>query len=187
MSTSPTLSPALKPIDRYERGVGYCRNNDCKKFNQDVFLFANQVSHFNCGVCHTQGMVVKEVGWPKDTENMVFSEVRIDFDYRPSLEPWVPEGRYTQLAIVRDESCPNQNVYYLHSPVIRTDKRALATAESILGNLCQFPEDVLRNSTFAHRTKDTIIDFDLPTAEVKAKLTEVGDRLARSGLAKGNK
>lgn len=171
---------------RYERGCGYCRNPDCEKFNRDTFLMGTISPVFICPTCKQTGMAIKEVASVKCAKDIVFSEVRVEYDYRPSLEPWIHKGEYRALAIVRDESVgANGNVYYVRTPLIRTEKRALAVAEGLLGNLSQYPLEVIEDQ-IGSRPRETIIDFDLPKTEVKAKLAALGNRLGNSGLRNNN-
>jgi hypothetical protein len=125
--------------------------------------------------CGQQGIVIREESWPNNAENMSFSEVRVEFDYDPD------NAKFKAICICRDESNPNQNIFNVRTPVIRTEKRAWEVAKGLLGNLAQNPEEVL-DKKLGSRPRETIIDFDLPKAEVSAKLEALGQKLLRSSL-----
>ncbi len=118
--------PALG--SKYNRAVGYCENTDCEDYAKGVFLL-NHGPVFPCPRCRAQGLVMPENG-SYTTVSDIFKEVRIEYNYDPIAR------RYREIAIVRDESIMGtHNVYELESPLIKTEKRALKVAESLLANL----------------------------------------------------
>lgn len=152
-------------------------NPECTDFHNGVFLMAHS-GEFKCPRCHKIGRKVMEYG-ETDTLALDFWQVRVDFNYD------VVSNDFRAVAIVSDESLSKSgNIYRLYTPILKTEKRALQTAEQILGALMRAD-----NSIFAkgYVPKDQVynLDFDLPLAEVKSKLSEIQDVVQRSRLSNG--
>jgi hypothetical protein len=105
----------------------------CDDYMKGVFLLNHGDLYF-CIKCRTMGFAEFEhssfVG-----SHRLFKEVRVEFDYLAI------EQRYKSIAIVRDESAPVMGkIYTFWSPLIKTEKRALVVAESLLANLNRMSE-----------------------------------------------
>ena len=154
-------------MKRSRRGCGYCMDNRCTDYAKGAFLL-NQGEHYVCPTCKTRGLVVDEVGsWEGDA--MTFKEVRVEYNYDPV------EFKYREVAIVRDDALEGiHNVYTLQSPLIKTDKRALKVAESLLANLQNYPQLVTNqdiNEDGVPRMTEMSISLDVPMSEFKANLS----------------
>lgn len=166
------------------RAVGYCRTDGCTDFVKGKFVYSSETEprHF-CSVCKQFGMVIKEDWSVKYPGNMDFYQVRVEYDFRPSLIP-TGTGRWAGVAIVTDTSLPDTgNIYYLQSPLIKTDKRALDTATAILAGLLRDPEAVIALVP-GSKGMETRINFDAPLGEVKAQLWELEGKLRGSRLSR---
>lgn len=167
------------------RGVGFCKTEGCEKFNQGVFIYSHDLKpgHF-CNTCKCSGYVVKEEYSVKMTGDMTFWQVRVEFEYRPSLVANTTAGKYHGLAVVSDTSMSqDHNIYTLKSPLIATEKRALTVATTTLGGLLQNPVRMLEANLGA-KPQESIIDFDKPLGEVRAQLWELEEQLRNSRLTK---
>lgn len=180
----PMPDPILKNEPIMVRAVGFCKTDGCKNFNDAKFVFgSNPEPTYFCRDCQRFGYTVKEEWWTKRPDDLTFFQVRLEYDYRPSLIPNTKVGKWHALCIVSDDSMdPNRNVYYLRSPLIRTEKRAKEIATATLSGLMQDPERVLQHPNM--RAKVTEIDFDKPLGDVKAQLWELGNMLSKSKLLK---
>jgi hypothetical protein len=88
---------------------------------------------------------------------------------------------YRNLAIVRDESLgKDTNVYTLYSPLIKTDKRALKVAESILSNLMMSNGNLTQGKM--PRTTENVLQFDGSLSEFKQQLKKLEEQLSKSNL-----
>jgi hypothetical protein len=174
-----------RPADKaMVRAIGFCKTEGCDKFNDGVFLFSmHEDPIFVCSKCNKRGMVVKEEYSVKNPEDLTFRQVRVEFDFRPSLVAEVGAGgTWHGIAIVTDDSMnPEYNVYTMKSPLIKTEKRALAVAVSMLGGLLQNPERMLELNP-GSRAQESIINFDEPLGAVKAQLFELEDKIRGSRL-----
>lgn len=172
-----------KPMGVTVRAVGICKTEGCKSYNDPKFLFSMHLDPIHvCTECHRAGMVVKEEFSIKQPDNLTFFQVRVEYNFRPSLVADVHEGTWHGLCIVSDESMSkDENVYTLRSPLIQTEKRAAAVATSILGGLLQDPEEMLKSNP-GSRPKENLIDFDEPLGGVKAQLWELEEKLRGSRL-----
>jgi ribosomal protein S27AE len=156
-----------------KRGVGYCENTDCEDYAKGVFLL-NHSDTFYCPRCRQLGKVERERGRYEGNSD-VFKEVRVEYNFDPI------NNVYREIAIVRDESLwGRNNVYTLHSPLIKTEKRALKVAEAILGSLNRYrgllhPDDIPRTTEF-------ILSFDDPREEFARKLRDLSKQWEQSGL-----
>lgn len=176
----------VKPPTVMVRAVGYCRTDGCEDFNRGKFVFTGspEPTHF-CTKCGVYGMVVKEEWHTKYADNMDFYQVRLEYNFTPSLVPNVHIGRWCCEAIVTDEVLPKTgNVYYMKSPLISTEKRALEVATSVLSALMRDPEETLRNAP-GSRPRESIIDFEEDLGGVKSQLWELEQKLSNSRLVKG--
>ncbi len=146
------------------RGVGYCMNSACGDMAKGVFLL-NHSSMFWCARCRVEGFIETEVGsWTGDKE-LPFKQVRVYFDHDARLRT------YRGMAIVRDESIwgPGR-VYVLSSPLIRTDKRALKMAESILASVTRREPDM---SDSIPRQNETVLDLEARDFTPRLKQLEI--------------
>lgn len=172
-------------MSRMRRGVGYCMNQGsgddsegCEDYAKGVFLL-NHGNKFPCPRCRVNGVVVKEMGIADDPEG-IFKEVRVEYNYDPI------EVRYREVAIVRDDSIWGpSSTYTLMSPLIKTEKRALKVAESILANLQRYSGSLLNDDI--PRTTEIILSWDEDLPEFKEKLKRLSDDWQRSALVSGRK
>jgi hypothetical protein len=156
-----------------KRAVGYCRNSECGQLFKGVFLL-NPGDTFYCPNCRVDGFFVGERGEAKNNKE-VFKEVRVNYNFDPS------RMEYRNLAIVRDESLgKDTNVYTLYSPLIKTDKRALKVAESILSNLMMSNGNLTQGKM--PRTTENVLQFDGSLSEFKQQLKKLEEQLAKSNL-----
>lgn len=185
---APAEPPKPPKLGRLKRGVGFCRTEGCKLFNSGRFLLGTEVPDtYHCTSCFADGMVVKEQVALKDPNNMLFRQVRVEYNYKPSLEPLVHEGKYTATAIVTDEAVdPDANVYTVYAPLICTEKAALKTAEGLLGCLMQNPQEVIEEG-WGSKPRELVIDFDRPLGNVKSQLFDLQNKLEGSKLANETK
>lgn len=157
-----------------KRAVGYCKNTGCEDYAKGVFLL-NHGDTFYCPRCRQQGEVESERGHYVGTSD-IFKEVRVEYNYDPI------EKRYREIAIVRDESLWGRcNVYTLQSPLIKTEKRGLKVAESILANLNRYRG--LLDGDGIPRTTEVILSFDDDPEDFSRKLSHLAREWEASGLA----
>ncbi len=155
------------------RGVGYCHAQGCEEFARGVFLL-NHEGEFHCPACRKLGCVERERGSRQGTGRL-FKEVRVEYGFDPCC------GVYRDVAIVQDVSLwGRKNVYTLQSPLIRTEKRALKVAESILANLNRCPDAAFSGEI--PTTAEVILSLDEPPAVFSLKLAELAAQWERSGL-----
>jgi len=161
----------------FSRAVGYCENVDCEDYAKGVFLL-NHGNHFYCPRCRYRGKVVPEKGFADKFENAPFKEVRVEFNYDPV------NRRFREIGIVKDEAIDGiGSRYILLSPLIKTEKRALKVAESILANLQRivnfFGDDI-------PKTTEVVISFDDDFDVFVSKLKDLGDEWEQSNLVEKN-
>ena len=174
-------TPVLRrpTMSTMKRGVGYCLNNfedevakifACEDYSKGVFLL-NHGDEYFCSRCRLPGVVVKEVGvYEEISDTAPYKEVRVEYNYD------IEQERYRDVAIVRDESIWGAaNKYILYSPLIRTDKRALKVAESILSNLQQ----TVSKDDDPPRSAEIVVNFDDPYAIVENKLKALGEEWSK--------
>ena len=157
-----------------KRGVGFCHNTPCDDFAKGIFLLNHEGDLFRCPRCFTSGIIEEERGhWTGDSN--IFREVRVEFDFDPLKK------KYLQIAIVQDNSLPAHfNIYTLHSPLIKTEQRALKVAEVLLGNLNRYrcvPGEI-------PSALESVLSFDEPISVFSAKLEQLARVWEKSGLAK---
>lgn len=154
-----------------KRGVGYCNNTDCEDFSKGVFLL-NHSDTFYCPRCRIQGAVEQERGHYVGTGE-IFKEVRVEYNYDPITKA------YREIAIVRDEALWGRcNVYTLHSPLIKTENRALKVAEALLANLNRYSGRLGEDGV--PRTTEIILSFDDTREELSRKLGKLAETWASS-------
>lgn len=154
-----------------DRAIGYCTNSECNEFSKSIFLM-DGATYFYCPNCRQCGQKVVEHG-SYTGEGDIFREVKVEFDYTPI------EGKYRSIASVTDTSLLRGDCYTLKSPLIRTEKRALKVAESILANLN-------RGSGIAEGTAHTneiLLSFDDSREDFALKCEKLARDLADSNLA----
>lgn len=160
-----------------KRGVGFCINPECDQVYKDVFLF-EAPGPFRCSRCFRGGRKVMEYGETDNDFSIDFWQVRLEFNYDPIL------NKYRSLVIISDETMSKEgNIYTLYSPVIKTDKRALLIAESVLGNLMRC-DDSIFSKGYIPKDNPIILDFDKPLADVKQQINTMYDELFLSRLRK---
>ena len=157
------------------KGVGFCTSPECVDFHKGVFLMAHS-SDFKCPRCHKFGRKVMEYGETDNDYTLDFWQVRIEFNYDVVLD------KYQGLAILSDEAMPKDgNIYTLYTPLVKTEKRAIALAEQLLGTLMRTDDSIFAKGFIP---KDTTynLDFDKPLAEVKGRLDEIASVIQQSRL-----
>jgi hypothetical protein len=160
-------------MGRMKRGVGYCENTDCEDYSKGVFLL-NHGDTFYCPRCRQLGKVEKERGFYTGNSD-IFKEVRVEYNFDPT------QGIYREIGIVRDESLwGRNNVYTLQSPLIKTEKRALKVAESILANLNRY-RGLLAGDEIPRQT-EFLLSFDDSYEEFDRKLRQLSKEWEASGL-----
>jgi hypothetical protein len=162
-----------------ERGVGFCLDPQCMDFQKDIFLLEH-FGPFKCSRCHKPGVKVLESGETDNDYSLDFWQVRVEFCYD------IATRTYRSIAIVSDETMPKEgNVYTLRCPIVKTEKRALMMAESILGSLMRADDSIFAKG-YIHRDQTYNIDFDKPIVEVKNQLKMFEDSLLNSRLRKSD-
>lgn len=160
-------------MKRMRRGVGYCRDSECEDYAKGVFLL-NHSETFSCPSCRTPGDIEQERGSCAD-DTAVFKEVRVEYNFDPERR------LYREVAIVQDVSLwGRSNVYTLCSPLIRTEKRALKVAESILANLNRCP--ALASLDDVPSSAELVLSFDDDREKFQRKLESLAEEWAESGL-----
>jgi len=154
-----------------KRGVGYCNNTDCEDFAKGVFLL-NHADNFHCPCCRVQGSVEQERGHYVGIGE-IFKEVRVEYNYDPITKT------YREIAIIRDEAMGDHyNVYTLHSPLIKTERRALKVAEGLLATLNRYSGPLGEDGV--PRTTEIILSFDDSREELARKLNKLAETWASS-------
>ena len=160
-------------VSNMKRAVGYCENMGCPDLAKGVFLL-NHGRTFSCPTCHVSGIVEEEKGFYTGTSD-IYKECRVEFDFDSRLKV------YRQIAVVRDESLPpGCNVYTLHSPLIKTERRALKVAEAILANLNRF-RGLLGQGDIPKST-EFILSFDDDLQTFCSKVQVLEEELKKSNL-----
>lgn len=157
-----------------KRGVGYCLNAMCDDYAKGVFLL-NFDTVFCCPECRATGLIVCETGCtPNEIDGALYREVRVEYNYDCTRRI------YRDVAIIQDTSIWEEaNVYQLQSPLVRTEKRALKIAESILSNL-----QMVRTISAGEipNSNEIVVSFDNSKEQFAASMTELGNRLQNSSL-----
>jgi hypothetical protein len=157
------------------RAVGYCNNINCEDYVKGLFLL-NHGSTFFCPRCRDEGFIEPERGFYEGNSDR-WKEVRVEFNFNPL------NHTYREIAIVRDESLQGQcNVYTMQSPLIKTEKRALKVAESVLANL-NVHNNIL-NSDDVPRGLETVLSLDVTREEFLKKCRNLKQDLDKSGLTR---
>ena len=107
------------------RGVGYCYNNQCDEFMKGVFLL-NYGTMFYCPGCRQNGEIAGEQRLDYPTDEGLYTKVEIHYNYQPDRR------EYVERAIVQINGMPTFGVFIMKSPLIKTERRALKVAETIL-------------------------------------------------------
>lgn len=157
-----------------KRAVGYCENTDCEDYAKGVFLL-NHGNTFYCPRCRQLGCTEPERGFHAGTSE-IFKEVRVEYNYDPINKT------YREIAIVRDESLWGRcNTYTLQSPLIKTERRALKVAESVLSNLNRYRG--LLDGDGIPRTTETLLSLDDSREDFSRKLQQLAAEWEKSNLA----
>lgn len=159
---------------RGNRGVGYCENSKgCEELGKGVFLL-NHGTIFCCPRCRYYGKVVEEKGTADGEADQSFKEVQVKFNYDPINEV------FRETAIVRDESIfGSGRTYTFSTPLVRTERRALKVAETMLSNLqmdLDWSEDVIPQAT------EMTLDMSSTLVEFQTQLTFMEDQWKKSSL-----
>ena len=174
---SSPLRNEAQEVRKMDRAVGYCEKTECEDYAKGVFLL-NHGETFYCPRCRDHGVVQAEKGFYTG-ETDIFKEVRVEFNYDPI------NGVFREIGIVRDESLWGRcNVYTLQSPLIKTEKRALKVAESILANLNRY-RGILKPDEIP-RTQEMLLSFDDSSEEFSRKLRKLSESWENSALAERN-
>lgn len=173
---APPPAPQEDPMPlKMSRSVGYCKDTECEDYAKGTFLI-NHGDTFWCPRCKKIGFIEAEAGTSTGDWG-IYKEVRIEYNYDPT------ERRYRELAIVRDESLwGRNNVYTLKSPLIRTEKRALKVAESMLANL-NMQEHPLGLGEIP-RTQELILSFDVSPEKFSEEIARLRGQLESSTWSK---
>lgn len=163
---------------KIKRAVGYCEQTDCEDYAKGVFLL-NHGDTFWCPRCKRIGPIEAEIG--KSVGNWgIYKEVRVEYNYDPI------QKRYRELAIVRDESLWGKcDVYHLHSPLIKTEKRALKVAEAMLANLNMQERPLVPGEI--PRTHELILSFDVPKEKFSQEMERLRGQLENNAWSKARK
>ena len=168
------VAEEVQEMSRMKRAVGYCKDTECEEYSKGVFLL-NHGDTFYCSRCRSLGQVEKEVG-SHVGDGSVFKEVRVEYNFD------AVHNAYRETAIVRDESLWGPcSTYMLMSPLIKTEKRALKVAETVLSNLNRsrdFSDDAIPATT------ETILSFDDSPEEFNRKLENLRRELEDSPLCR---
>lgn len=175
-----TIEESPMKITKLKRAVGICRNLECEEYNKDVFLL-DHAPNFNCTRCHKLGRYLPETSGVLDSASMNFYQVRVEFNYDPDKDI------FRSIAIVTDESLDKSggNVYTLKTPLIKTEKRALAVAEALLSNLMQPTADLFDGGGIS-RAKEHVLYFDNPRELFRIELDLLARKLEGSRLRRTN-
>lgn len=172
--TPPRLTGPAGAVERVrenmmKRATGYCENTNCEDYAKGVFLL-NHGDTFHCPRCRYHGRIEAERGHYYGSADY-FTEVRVEYNYDPITL------RYREIAIVKDESLPSGCTYTLHSPLIKTENRALKVAEAVLASLNRFGlEDGIP------KQHETLMSFDKPRDEFRADCEALELQLEKSPL-----
>lgn len=158
-----------------KRAIGFCDSLDCADYNKPIFLI-NHEKHFYCPNCTQKGFIEPESGSYIGQETH-YKEVRVQFNFDPLTRS------YRETAIVTDESLTGGNTYYLNTPLVSTQNRALKIAEAILSNLNRFGLD--KNDI--PRPSGTTLNFDASREEFFESCQVLGKELAGSALSRNRK
>ncbi len=154
-----------------KRAIGYCLHEECEDYAKGVFLL-NYGTRYFCSRCKQEGQIERETAhFRGDGEGKLFKEVRINYDFDPLV------GKYHAVAIVRDDSIWGGSSYIVNSPLIKTEKRALKVAESMLANL-QRVSAITQGEII--RTTESIICFDNNIEKVREDLRDLEKEWSRS-------
>lgn len=159
-----------------KRSVGYCVHHGCPLYLQGAFLLNNHKKSFECPRCHREGDIQHESGYAENVQP-IFKEVRLSFDYDPA------NCIYRTTAVIIDESLTGlHNVYHYTAPMIKTEKHALKTAESILATLNQMTELPIKDD-LPNWYESRLCWDDSPEIYEKS-LVEWGESLSKSPLSR---
>lgn len=155
---------------RLKRAVGWCSSDLCDEYAKGIFLM-NHGPVYNCARCKRRGKLVPEHSKVKG-EGKIFKEVRVHYDYDYITE------RYKALCIIKDEAIWEKGkTYHLYSPLIKTEKRGLKIAESLLGSLGDLGE-VKDGDLILH--KEDVLHWDHSLERYKQGLQRLEDKWAAS-------
>jgi hypothetical protein len=148
------------------RGIGYCQNIDCEDYCKGFFMI-NNAGTFYCARCRERGLGVFDEWW-KEGDQDVYKKCVVEFNYDPS------ERCYREMAIVEDQEIDVGSTVKYQSALIRTERRALKVAESILCRLAIDPDAP------ADDFKEVLLDYSLPMDLWKKKLAHLEKKWTES-------
>lgn len=143
-------------------------HDDCEDLGKGVFVMGGDAKPL-CRACHRPMEYIRE-SCTTSGDSPIFREVRVEFQYDPL------QRRYRGVAIVRAESIWKGSVYTLYSPLVKTDKRALALAESLLGAL-------VTSGTLSNDARQTVLDFGASRSEWVEQILNLSRRLDGARLS----
>lgn len=147
---------------RFKRGVGYCLNEKCEQHFKGVFLL-NHGNEFICPDCKRGGRTINEEGQATG-ESEFWKTVKLHWNYDPV------EDRYRAVSIVKDDALwGDHKTYHMWSPMIRTENRAMKTAERLLANLQMYSQT---GDEVPGQLEQTL-DIDKPRDEFRKDLRRV--------------
>ena len=160
---------------RISRGAGFCVQMDCIDYHKGVFLLDHK-GQFFCSRCRKLGKKVMEYGVSDNDTSLDFWQVRLEYGYD------IETDSYRSIVIISDEEMPKEgNRYTLYNPLLKTDKRAILTAEALLGTLMMADSSIFAKGYIP--TNMTInLDFDQPLTEVKSRLEDFSNVIKQSRL-----
>jgi len=144
-----------------KRGIGYCYNEACAEFHKGVFLL-NYGAVFYCPRCRQNGEVVGEQRLDFPTDEGVYTKVEIFFNYSPQ------KREYKERAIVQIQGMPTFGVFIMKSPLVKTERRALKMAETVL---CALNAGRDKNNL----TTEATYTMDCSLSDFKAQMEELGE------------
>jgi len=110
------------------RGVGYCMNPTCVRYTRGRVL-PKGADTFVCDQCHWAGRAELERGELRGRHRIV-SEVRVEFAFDPEREIY-----RRSIVVNEDRLLRPHAVYVLQTPLVESEKMALAVGRAILARL----------------------------------------------------
>jgi len=149
-------------FSKMKRAVGFCVDTECEHYGNSMFLL-NQQGPYICQ-CGKKGIIEEERSEVEQRSDH-WKEVRVEWDYEFATRA------YRGVAIVTDNALEGEHsTYVLFSPLIKTERRALKVAESILATL-QNGEKIEGDAI--PRVTEKIVHFDAPLDIVKKEIEEI--------------
>lgn len=163
------------------RAVGYCLNRSCKDFLRSGVLLGFTSNRYFCSVCREMGAFIPEsFAWKG--EGGPVREARVEYNFDPEPLTRGRPGDFLNAAVVRNDSLIDVagRSFTFYSMLIRTEKRALSVAESILSNLNTYQD--LSQISLVKLCSETTIHIDAEKGKFLKECADLGDRLRLSTL-----